>query len=305
MTSESLAVLIVEAGRAKLCRFSVELRGETLWTTKKEELARRLARAKPDIVAIAGHFDAAALLADDLRRRGLAQSVFLITPTADDRPTEPGQVRVVLPDGTAQIEPEGLLQRLFTAILSAQARTPVSPLTGLPGSRVLREEVERRLTAGEPFVFLYLDLDNFKAYNDVHGFGRGDIAIRLLSRQVVAATKTLGGPSDLCVHIGGDDFAILTGVAASRGIAEHIIAEFDRRAPELYSPDDRTRGYIESPSRRGEPTRYPLMTVSIGGVNTGLRRVTGYLDLTEIAAEVKGYSKALEGSQFVMDRRRG
>jgi GGDEF domain-containing protein len=305
MTSESLAVLIVEAGRAKVCRFSVELRGETLWTTKKEELARRLARAKPDIVAIAGHFEAAALLADDLRRRGLAQSVFLITPTADDRPTEPGHVRVVLPDGTAQVEPEGLLQRLFSAILSAQARSPVSPLTGLPGSRVLRQEVERRLTVGEPFVFLYLDLDNFKAYNDVHGFGRGDIAIRLLSRQVVAATKTLGGATDLCVHIGGDDFAILTDIAASREISQHIIAEFDRRAPELYSSEDRARGYIESPSRRGEPTRYPLMTVSIGGVNTGLRRVTGYLHLTEIAAEVKGYAKALAGSQFVMDRRRG
>jgi hypothetical protein len=38
-------------------------------------------------------------------------------------------------------------------------------------------------------------------------------------------------------------------------------------------------------------------------VNTGRRHVTSYLQLTEIAAEVKGYAKSLEGSQFVMDRR--
>jgi hypothetical protein len=46
------------------------------------------------------------------------------------------------------------------------------------------------------------------------------------------------------------------------------------------------------------------MTVSIGGVDTDRRRVSSYLELAEIAAEVKGYAKALEGSQFVMDRRR-
>lgn len=304
MTSESLAVLIVEKGRAKVCRFKVELRGETLWTTKKDDLARRVARARPDIVAVAGSSQAAAELADDLRQEGLAESIFLITPTAEDRPAEPGQVRLVLPKGMEVTKPEGLLQGLFSAILAAQARSPVSPLTGMPGSRVLRQEVERRLGAGAPFAFLYLDLDNFKAYNDVYGFGRGDIAIRLLSRQVLVATKEYGDPADLAVHIGGDDFAIVTSVAASSEIAQQIISEFDKQAPELYPSEDRTRGYIETPSRRGDPTRYPLMTISIGGVNTAVRRVAGYLELAEIAAEVKGYAKALEGSQFVMDRRR-
>ncbi len=46
------------------------------------------------------------------------------------------------------------------------------------------------------------------------------------------------------------------------------------------------------------------MTVSIGGVDTARRRVENYLQLAEIAAEVKSYAKALEGSHFVMDRRR-
>jgi diguanylate cyclase (GGDEF)-like protein len=304
MTAESLAVLIVEADRAKLCRFSVALRGETEWTAEKAELARRLARAKPEIVAVAGRFEAAAELADELRLLGLARSVFLITPAGGDEPIEPGEVRVVLPEGISEVEPEGLLRRLFSAVLSAQARAPVSPLTGLPGSPVLRQEVERRIAAGETFVFLYLDLDNFKAYNDVHGFGRGDIAIRLLSRQVVEATRRYGSPGDLCVHIGGDDFAIMTTAERCGAVAQHIIAEFDQRAPELYSRDERARGYIECPSRRGDPTRYPLMTVSVGGVNTAQRAITSYLHLTEIAAEVKAYAKALAGSQFIMDRRR-
>lgn len=304
MAAESFAVLIVEPGRAKLSRFNVELQGETLWVTDVDQLTRRLAHVRPELVAVAGNQETATKLAEQLRRQGLAQSVFLITPASDEESIAPGQVRVVLPEGSTAVESEGLLHHLVTAILSVHARTPVSPLTGLPGSPVLRHDVERRLTTGQNFIFLYLDIDNFKAFNDVYGFGRGDIAIRLLSREVMAATKAYGMPTDLCVHVGGDDFAVVTTAQDHTRLAEAIIKGFDRGVPALYSEEARSQGYIETPSRRGEPTRYPLMTVSVGGVDTASRTVASYLELTGIAAEVKSYAKALEGSQFVTDRRR-
>ncbi len=301
--SHSFAVLIVEPGRARVCRFNVELRGESLWRTTTEELAQRLAAVRPEIVAVAGRLDLATELAEDLRRRGLADSVFLITPAEDGEPTPTGQVRVVLPQSVSALKPEELVQRLVRAVLEAQARTPVSPLTGLPGSPVLRANVERHLVAGDPFVFLYLDIDNFKAFNDVYGFARGDLAIRMLGRELIGSVQAHGAPEDLTVHIGGDDFAVVTSSGRAEGIAQQAIAGFDANAPELYSAEARELGYIETPSRRGEPERYPLMTVSIGAVDAGRRRVESYLELAEIAAEVKAYAKALEGSQFVMDRR--
>jgi diguanylate cyclase (GGDEF)-like protein len=304
MAGESFAVLIVEPGRARICRFNVELRGETLWTTTTEQLVARLRDARPEIVAVADRAEVATELAEELRRRGLAQSVFVMTPAGEGEPAPTGQIRVVLPQGAARMKPEGLLQQLVRSVLAAQARTPVSALTGLPGSPVLRSDIERRLAGGDPFVFLYLDIDNFKAYNDVYGFGRGDIAIRLLGRAVRGATQELGSPRDLCVHIGGDDFAIVTTAEHSRAVVDKIIAEFDAGVPDLYSEQDRARGHIETASRRGAPERYPLMTVSIGGVSTTRRRVGSYLELAEIAAEVKSYAKALEGSRFVMDSRR-
>lgn len=304
MASESFAVLIVESGRARMCRFNVELRGETLWATTTEELAERLERARPEIVAVADRIEVATEVAEDLRRRGLAESVFLVTPAGEGEAAPTGQIRLVLPQGAARMKPEGLLQLLLRAVLSAQARAPVSALTGLPGSPALRNEVERRLGADRPFVFLYLDIDNFKAYNDVYGFGRGDIAIRLLGGAVRSAGQQLGSPSDLCVHIGGDDFAVVTTAECYEPLVRKVIADFDAGVAELYSEADRARGYIETVNRRGNPEQYPLMTVSVGGVNTGQRRVSSYLELAEIAAEVKGYAKALEGSQFVMDRRR-
>ncbi len=312
---------MVEPGRAKLSRFNVELQGETLWAAGPEKLAQAAARVsgragRPELVAVAAEPQIAIELADELRRRGLAKSVFLITPAEDEEGTAegppgpeemtgPGRVKVALPTDWSAMDPGDLLFHLVSAVVGAQARNPVSALTGLPGSPVLRDDVERRLAAGEPFIFLYLDIDNFKAYNDVYGFGRGDIVIRALAKEVVDATRRCGTPTDLCVHIGGDDFAVLTTSDRYAEIARRITAGFAGKVPGFYDEEARTKGYIETPSRRGEPTRYPLMTVSIGGVNTALRRVDSYLHLTEIAAEVKGYAKALEGNQFVMDRRRG
>ncbi len=305
MAGDSFAVLIVESEseRARICRFNLELRGETLWSTTPEEIARRLATAKPELVAVSGRLDVATKIADDLRRSGLAESIFLITPAADGEPAPTGQIRVLLPQNLANLRPEELLQRLVRSVLTAQARTPVSPLTGLPGSPVLRNKVEQLIDHNERFVFLYLDIDNFKAFNDVCGFAKGDMAIRLLGNQVVEATKKYGGPNDLCVHIGGDDFAIVTIPDRAAAIAQAVITGFDEKTPELYPPEVRELGYIETPSRRGEPERYPLMTVSIGGVDSSQRKLKSYLELAEIAAEVKSYAKALPGSQFIMDRR--
>jgi len=56
----------------------------------------------------------------------------------------------------------------------APAPGPVcNPLTHLPGSPGIEAEVNRRLAAQTPFAFAYLDIDHFKAFNDVYGYPRG------------------------------------------------------------------------------------------------------------------------------------
>ena len=57
--------------------------------------------------------------------------------------------------------------------LLASNRT-VSPLTGLPGNVQIHAELKKRIARKEDFSVLYIDLDNFKAYNDVYGFLKGD-----------------------------------------------------------------------------------------------------------------------------------
>ena len=61
----------------------------------------------------------------------------------------------------------------------------VSPLTGLPGNVQIHAELKKRLLNKENFAILYFDLDNFKAYNDIYGFLKGDEIIKFTARTIL------------------------------------------------------------------------------------------------------------------------
>ena len=108
--------------------------------------------------------------------------------------------------------------------LRYQSRTDA--LTGLLNRRGFIEDLERRLTrqerAGRPAALIYVDLDNFKPVNDVHGHKRGDELLQAAARLLVEGTR----PGDLVARLGGDEFAIwLEGAdaAVARERAEAVL----------------------------------------------------------------------------------
>ncbi|MFG3249379.1 GGDEF domain-containing protein [Streptomyces sp. NPDC048187] len=82
----------------------------------------------------------------------------------------------------------------------------LNPLTRLPGSDAITDEVDRRIADGRAFALSWLDVDHFKQVNDGAGFAAGDELIRAVGRTLLrtAAGETRVG------HIGGDDFLVLT-----------------------------------------------------------------------------------------------
>ena len=180
----------------------------------------------------------------------------------------------------------------------------VSPLTGLPGNVQIHAELKKRLFKKEDFGVLYLDLDNFKAYNDVYGFIKGDEIIKFTARTIVKNVHALKNNDCFVGHIGGDDFVAIISKTNYDEICQNIINEFDSESLSYFTEEDRKRGYIEVANRRGILEDFPLTAISIGVVDVEPDRFNNILEIGEVGAQVKHLAKTILGSSYVIDRRK-
>lgn len=180
----------------------------------------------------------------------------------------------------------------------------ISPLTGLPGNVQIHAELKKRLANKEEFSVLYLDLDNFKAYNDVYGFLKGDEIIKFTANIILECIhKDVEGGS-FVGHIGGDDFIAIVPTLKCEKICQDIIASFDSRVLDFYTPADIDKGYIEVANRKGIIEQFPLTSISIGVVVVDRNRFYNMLEIGEVGAQVKHAAKSVMGSSYSIDKRK-
>ncbi len=180
----------------------------------------------------------------------------------------------------------------------------VSPLTALPGNVQIQTELKKRLLRKDPFQVFYLDLDNFKAYNDVYGFLKGDEIIKLTARVITKNMHTLEEADVFVGHIGGDDFVAITDESVNYDkICQGIIAEFDKEVIKYFNEEDIERGYVEVSNRKGVIEQFPLTSISIGVVVADKKRFSNILEIGEVGAQVKHMAKTTMGSSYAIDRR--
>lgn len=192
--------------------------------------------------------------------------------------------------------------RLRTVLDRAARDVSVHPTTMLPGTRIIQNDISRRIESGERFAVCYADIDAFKEFNDKHSYHRGDRVIWLASlilRDIVRRLSEKG----FVGHVGGDDFIFTLPVEDMRPVSEAIIDAFDTLMPLQYDPVDRERGWFVAEDRRGQEREIDLMTISIGAVTNVRRDFTHPGRVSELASEMKAYAKTQRGSVFVVDRR--
>ncbi|MBF0415447.1 MAG: GGDEF domain-containing protein [Magnetococcales bacterium] len=192
------------------------------------------------------------------------------------------------------------LLRRITQLQVLSARN-TNPLTMLPGNGPIQETVELCLEYKEPFAIAYCDLDNFKPYNDIYGFSKGDGVIRATA---TALMSQLDRGKDFLGHIGGDDFIMIIRSGDWETVCRDSLAAFATMVPGFYDEEDLAAGGIRAANRKGNPTFFGLISLSIGVAIPDVERCHNYFDVATLASQAKKEAKKQEGNSLFVNRRR-
>ncbi|ROO01206.1 diguanylate phosphodiesterase [Pseudomonas moraviensis] len=190
--------------------------------------------------------------------------------------------------------------KLITELKIQQARY-ANPLTLLPGNVPIQQCLTRLLQQARESIICYVDIDSFKPFNDIYGYGRGDEVLLCLAQ---CLNERIDPTRDFVGHIGGDDFLLVLGPEDWRKRLNQLLDDFQSQCRRFYRPEHLEAGCFVAPNRQGVRQEFALLSLSIGVVH--LRpEACATLDasqLAEMASQAKHHAKGVVGfSVYLLD----
>jgi diguanylate cyclase (GGDEF)-like protein len=196
---------------------------------------------------------------------------------ADDYITKPFDLQLLL------LRVEGALRRAGWLSLT-------SPVTGLPSSKLIEEQL-RGIMRRKDWSVLYIGINHIGDFNDVYGFVAGDDVLRFAAMLLTEVVDELGVGSEFIGHVGGDDFIIISTPEAAPHLKARLIQRFNEEVETFYNFKDRERGYIEVDDGAGTVQKSALMSLAIGLINHDTAPFADIREITEVAAEARRRSQ--------------
>ncbi|PCC97575.1 EAL domain-containing protein [Halopseudomonas pelagia] len=189
--------------------------------------------------------------------------------------------------------------RHITELKLRQARH-ANPLTLLPGNIPIQECLARLLAHGQAARLCYIDLDAFKPFNDIYGYGKGDEVLLGLAQIL----KSLCDPRcDFVGHIGGDDFMLVLRSADWRERLQLLDQRFQQLCGVFYRPEHLAADGFSAPDRHGQWRHHGLLQLSVGVVflPASGHGITDPGQLAEMASHAKHEAKKITGFSVVCE----
>ncbi len=178
-----------------------------------------------------------------------------------------------------------ILERLFDTFYKMTLYT--NPLTGLPGNVLIEKEIDDLISQNVESYVVYIDISNFKPFNDAYGFLAGDMMIKKLAHTL----QNFASSYDAFIgHVGGDDFVVIfKNLQNPKEVIENLYKEASEALKELYSEQDIQNGYFVSKDREGNIKKFPIAKITLAAVST--KNYKSSQDISKRAAELKKESK--------------
>jgi GGDEF domain-containing protein len=173
-----------------------------------------------------------------------------------------------------------------------------NPLTSLPGNVPIYDCVNGLLNSRRFFVLCYVDIDDFKPFNDFYGYSRGDEALVAVGRELrICASPRL----DFVGHVGGDDFVVVFRSPDWQERMARAMGAIQRATRELYHPEHLLQGGLQSRDRHGIERRFPLLSVSVAAMVCDSAPECTAEDLAYLIAPIKARAKRVPGNALEIE----
>jgi EAL domain-containing protein (putative c-di-GMP-specific phosphodiesterase class I)/GGDEF domain-containing protein len=173
-----------------------------------------------------------------------------------------------------------------------------NPLTSLPGNVPIYDRVNSLLKRQRAFVLCYVDIDNFKPFNDFYGYSKGDEALINVGREL----KLHSSPRiDFVGHVGGDDFVVVFRSPDWQERITRAMGAIERATRDLYHPEHLEQGGLVSRDRNGAEQRFPLLSVSVAAMICDSAPQCTAEDLAYLIAPIKARAKRARGNSLEIE----
>ncbi len=191
---------------------------------------------------------------------------------------------------TKPFDIEELKLRVQGAMRRAQSTSLTDPVTGLPSSKLIEEQLKKLLTRDD-WAILYVVINHMDAFIEVEDIVARDDILRFVAMNLNETVEAQGTSNDFIGHTSGNDFIIITVPTVCDAIKAAFTKRFDEGVPTFYDFITRQRGRVIYTDQDGNQREAPLMSLSIGVL---LAADGPFSDIRMLAAEAR--RRALRGS---------
>jgi len=288
-------ILVVEddVDISNMLRIYFDSQGYDVWVAVRGQEALDICRRKlPNIIVLdimlpdIDGYEVCQRLRNNLRTSHIP---ILFLTQKDDRSDKIAGLELGADDYiTKPFDIEELRWRVQNVLKRAQYENLTNPTTGVPSSKLIEEQL-KKLMRRNGWTILYIGINGFEPFKEVHGFVAGDDILRFVAIILTESVDELGTVNDFIGHIGGDDFILITTTEKAEALRQRLVKRFQAEVGTFYSFREKEKGFMMVQDADGNERKVPLMSLAVGVVPEG--PFTDIREITEAASTARRDSK--------------
>ncbi|MDM8519133.1 response regulator [Anaerolineales bacterium HSG6] len=186
---------------------------------------------------------------------------------------------------TKPFDIEELKLRVEGAIRRSQRAALTHPVTNLPASELIEEQLKDIKEAKAPWILLYLGIRNINAFKEITGPINVNEVLTFLSDVLRSVVEEYGTMNDFVGQASDNDFIIITSPEVAGTICREVKQRFDSQNQIFYPFSVREAGVVTYTDIDGVTHQSDFMKLAIGVVSSNDGPFADIVQITEDAAE--------------------